>query len=312
MESFEKIAEHLGTYSHDMLLGRLAWYSVPETKVNHANFVVGLHDFKLDQYFLPPPPRPSDVFRRACTANQKKHKAGGGIKTNHIIKEVGKDKDFIWRQLIREKIDTNGHRIAFQPMIELLFDRKAESISTETLPQPDEEQPGPAENQIIEAIQNYFDEETNSLTSYAIRQAIVKILQRFSATVVRPSGGVYFVSEYYFDELTALESLINSVGSCSFHTLPLLDDKKQREMLKKSFEDESVELVDRSLEEIRKIMVENQTISSEKYASYFTDHKMLMEKTKEYASLLEEQMDLTSARLEVYQEQIYNLLERVV
>lgn len=315
-EDFSEITDHLKTYDHEMILGQMAWYSVPEITVSHSDFIVKMHERGLDNIFLPPHPRPADVFRRACNVGKKdqqtfKDQTTGEMLThNYMIREVGKDADSIWRQLVRETVDSKDHQLEYKIVGELLFDRRLETITFEDLGVPKE--PASAwETAIWERIQSTYVSLLDQLTAYAVRQVIVKVLQSFSATVVRPSGGVYFVAEFYYDELRHLEDLINSIEGCSFHTLPLLDDTKQRGMLKKAFEDESIELVDRSLEEIRKIFAEGKLISSEKYSGFFEDYKVLIGRTKEYADLLEENMDTTSARLEVYQEQIFHLLERV-
>lgn len=308
MTDFTEIKEHLSTYNRDMILGQLAWYSVPEMTISHSDFVVRMHEHKLDQVFLPPHPRPADVFRRSTNVGRKDQRTEGDFTYKYSIHEVGKDSDSIWRHLVREIVDYKDHQLDLQPIVELVFDRNLETILVSCLPSIELR---PWEDELVSKIQGTYLTLLDQLTAYAIRQVIIKILQSFSATVVRPSGGVYFVAEFYYDDLIHLEELINSIEGCSFHALPLLDDKKQREMLKKAFEDESIELVDRSLEDIRKIFAGDKHISSDRYSVFFDDYKVLSARTKEYADLLEESMDTTAARLEVYQDQIFHLMERV-
>lgn len=309
MTEFNEISQHYESYSHDMILGRLAWYSIPEITLNYQHFVMQLHKYNLADYVIPLPPRSPDVFRRACTKSETKRvHAPNGMLLNYFISEVGKDNTAIWRQLVRETVDKNERCLEYTPLVELVFDRATHLISTKILV----DFLTPIEQNIVANLHAHYAAMKNELSSYTTRQTIMKILTKMKATTVRPTGGVYFIKESYYEPLSNLEELVNTMSEgTSFHTLPLLDDKKQREMLRKAFEDESAESVDRSLEEIRKILVNGISISPEKYSAYFEDFQELTAKTQEYAELLEEELGVTNSRLELYQEQVFNLLERV-
>lgn len=308
-------AEHearMDSYESGLVLGQLCWFSIPEMRVDHAVVVRQMQQSGLDQLTLPPVPRTADVFKRACTAAQKKrvYTADPGILHNYMVREVGKDSERIWRQLVLEVVDTNGRSLDYQRLVELTFDRASNTISVEWLQDP--KTSVPAASEIITEIRHYYKEWNNALTSYALRELIRNLLERLHSTVVRPSGGVYFVHEEHCDMLFALEDMVNNLpGGCSFHTLPLLDDRKQRDMLRKAFEEESIGEIDRILGEMSEILKSDAKITSARYADYANQYNTLTAKVAEYSDLLDEAMVQTASRLEIMQATIISLMDTV-
>lgn len=328
MTSFAAHQQHMTSYDSTMLLGRLCWYSVPESVFDHTFVVQQMQAAGLDTFTLPPVPRPADVFKRACTAATRKKVPVSDVGTynNYLIRPVGHDDDHVWRKIIRETVDSNDRRLGYIEIVELTFERKTSKISTNWNPMAAEKivnnasgmtwptttyEYDPQAVGMVDEILDNFKAWNDSITSAALRELIRKILTKFHATSVRPAGGIYFVNESRHVELEALSNLINSLQGASFHVLPLLNDAKQREMLRLAFEDESVEEIDRLLGEIMELKSKNKKISADKYSSYAAEYTRLMAKGKEYQSLLGTAMAETDSRLEIFQNSIVSLMEYV-
>jgi hypothetical protein len=145
----------------------------------------------------------------------------------------------------------------------------------------------------------------------AIREAARKALENhLMGTRVRPGGGVYFINVDKSDKLEAVDHVINSVPDASFHILPLVDDKRQREMLKSSFEDESIEETKRLIDEITGILKSGDDISAKKFGMLHDRYSSQREKLTEYKNLLNDALELSSTALDVCSAQIAQLLDK--
>lgn len=311
MTTFDEYRQKTSDLSPDLFLGRLTWYTLAESShVDHADFCKILIEEGIET--LPGQPRPSDVFKRACTASNRKRVPTGdpNVFLNFLIRDVGKDSDNIWRRLVEERVDNEGHKLAYTEVYSLHFTRSTQQIDVEIL---DANVAGPEAAQIIDNVRSVFNAMNNMLTPYAIRELTRKILQTLNATVVRPSGGVYFIREEHCEMVEALERVINSLpGGSSMHSLPLLDDDKQRAMLKRAFEDESIGEIDRLLGEMGEILRNKEvSITSDRFADFKVQHDFLLAKVRDYSDLLNEAMDETGSRLEIMNDVLFELLGRV-
>jgi hypothetical protein len=308
--AFESIQANLKKYDSEMFLGRLAWYNVTELSfIDHAEFCKALVSYGLDT-ILPPAPRPSDVFKRACTASQRKKvpTSEPRVFNNYMIREVGKDVDNIWRHLVREQVDTEGHVLSYEAVYELHFFRPTITVKSKRMGNGIDH----VADDVVDSMKSRFKELDNLLTPMAVRHFLRKTLEALHATTVRPSGGVYFLREDHATIITALEDVIGQlpVGS-SFHSLPLIDDTKQRSMLKRAFEDESIGEVDSLLGEIAQIIKGKKQITADKYAEYKVEYDRLRSKVADYSDLLDEAMEATASRLEIMNDVLFDLVAQV-
>lgn len=317
MNQISQLATNLRTkYSTDLFLGRLCWYSIPDAvTITHKEFVATLakHNVPFGQNL--PEIRAVDVFKRGAKAAERIKYAPSGTEKalldlpavchiNHLFRNSGQDKDFVYRSLMREVVDSSGHEIASLEIASLVYDRSAESIARVT-------KSGTilnVEEAIIQDVLDYFTNEAERITPYSIREFVRKGVEwNFHSVKVRPSGGVYFVQEQFATDMGHLEDAINEVGG-SFHSLPLMDDSKQREMLKKAFEDESMDDISILMGEISEIMINNKTISLDRYTDFKVRYDKLITKVLEYSDVLDEAMATTSSYLELAEGQIKALM----
>lgn len=289
-------------------IGRLCWYSISEMAVSHDAIKQGLTDNGLVSH-IPPMPRDSDVFKRVSTAAQRRNVATSraGVFRHYMIRPVsGVGEAVIVRSIVIEEKDTHGKRLGYKRVRDFEFDRATSRITTtDKFLRIDA---------VTEAITREVIDEYNAtrghLNSYAVRELIRNLLLKAGATMVRE--GVYFLPEANAGTVDALEAFANGLGnSVSFHSLPLVDDVKQRAMVKRAFEAESVDAVDKMMDEISTIRRAGTAITEDRYANMLTSYRELVKRTKEYEALLETGLTGTHSRLEIFQKQIVQLIEMV-
>jgi uncharacterized protein YukE len=320
MSEFSDYVDRATSYENEMFLGRLTYYAITEAShVDHGEFCRALINNGLDRN-LPPVPRAVDVFKRSCTAAQRRRVPTDdpNIFVNYNIREVGKDSMNVWRTLVAETVDTAGHTLGYEELFELHFSRDpngaAARVNGTIAVKPlieDHEVRYPDAQIIVQTVVDSYQNQNNMLTPYAIREFVRKSLRSLHSTAIR--DGMYFVKEAHAAEIAAFETIINDLpGGSMMHSLPLIDDRKQRAMLRKAFEDESVGEIDRMLGEIRDIMSKgSQKITSDRFADFKVQYDSLKEKAAEYADLLETSLDETGSRLEVMNQALFSLMGRI-
>lgn len=314
---FAEAVARIEQYDPAMFLGRCCYYQITENShVDHNQFCQALLSVGLDQ-MLPPVPRNSDVFKRACTAAQEKRvpTSVDGVFANFMIREVGKDPDNIWRRVVAETVDSMGQTLTYTEMADIHFQRPTGAITITPLTVVID---GAVDQHLVDeaarvttAVKNLYVGWQNTLTPFAVRELIRKIIRGLNATILR--DGLYFVKEQHAGKVEAVEQVVNQTpGGSLFNSFPLIDDSKQREMLRQSFEAESVGEVDRLLGEIREIMVDSsQRITSDRFAGLKMEYDALRRKCADYSDLLDTAMVETASRLEVMDAGLFELMGRV-
>ena len=298
--SFFQHAERLSEYDESLYLGHLCWYAVSDSSaISHKDFcqqILGTGS----NFSLPGTPHPADIFRRVTTDNARKkvQTAVPGIFSNYFFTEVGKDEDNIYRILVQQTVDTGGHVLSHENVWEVRFQRDTTTIhETELVAN------APGMN-IIQDVKDQFKDQQDTITPMTIRAWIRKAFIQLAATTVRPSGGVYFVAERYSPDMHALDKIIENIPNASFHALPLIDDKKQRGMLKQAFEDESVGEADSLIAEMREILTSGKKISVAKHADFVGRWKEMKGKIHTYSDILDDAMETTASRVEIIQKML--------
>lgn len=292
----------------EMFLGRLVWYSVSDVKVPHADLGTALIKTGLNAY-LPRVPLDADVFRRCSTAAQRRKIATQtpGIFHNFLVRELGYDDAKVYRRIVQEEVDQGGKRLNYSEVMKLDFDRATSTIESTPLNGVD-----PEVDAMVAEIKREFSTWKGCLNSFAVRELIRRIVLSLNGTLVRPGGGVYFVDENQAPTVDKLEELASYLpGSTHVHSLPLVDDKKQREMVRQAFEAEASDEIDAMLQEISDIKAKGTKITSDRYAQFATRFQGLQTKAKEYSGLLEASLTTTHSRLTVFQTSMVSLMGQV-
>lgn len=316
MSDLTEAITRLDQLDESLYLGRICWYAITNTShIEHNAFCQELLRH-FNSAALPPVPRSSDVFKRACTAAQKKNvpTTESDKLMNILIREVGKDANNIWRHVVVETVDTSGHALDYSECVSIHYDRQAQSINVKPICDsagtPHLASEDPAVLAVVQEVRDLYSHWFNMLTPYAVREHIRRLVRNMGATILR--DGVYFVPQEHADKVEALEKIVEFVGGGSmFHSLPLVDDRKQRKMLRAAFEEDSVGQIDAMLAEIGNIFRNDRKISSATFADYKVAYDGLRGKIANYSDLLDEAMETTASRLEVMDRALFDLMGRV-
>lgn len=309
MSVFSDYADHVKTLDRDTYLGVLTWYTVAgELRVPQADLKALLDAVGLGG-FCPRIPNNADIFRRTSTAAQRKRMATSlpDVFVNLLVRSPGDDTEHLYRRVVREEVDSSNRRLDYVEVAELVFDRSTADV-TYTLLAPSAE----AEDLCQGVVAAYLMDKGN-LNGASIRDMIQRVLTGANATSVRyPAGGVYFLGVEKAHVVAGLEEVISQLPPGGMvHSLPLIDDIKQRTMIQKAFEAESVGRITALATEIAALKKAGTKISSEKYASYLTALRELKGKTTEYSDLLEEGLTTTASAITIFERQVKSLMKLV-
>jgi hypothetical protein len=308
MTDFSQVQARLAGTNRDIWLGRLVWYSVSEVSIAHDELVRALSQCNIHNW--PRPPSDVDVFRRICTSAQRKRVAGPNDTTeNYLIRDLPMDAERVHKVLVKETVAQGGLTYKTQlcaidfvkatSMLEIVCNGEVVAM------------------EIADEIRRKFAADKGTINSYGVRELIRKILTELNATNVRGGGGgVYFVAEEHGEVVDNLEKLAKRIpGMVLVHSLPLLDDSKQREMLKRAYESETTEEAHRMVNELAELEGEakagTRKITSERVAHYVEALHQQRRKAKEYKKLLETSLDTAEAQLNIFQQQVMQLMTMV-
>ncbi len=284
---YTKYVERLRSGNTDVLLGSLAWYSVIEaTRITHADLVAALTLVGLEAH-QPPAPKDDDVFRRVCTSHQRKkvETDNPDIFENYLIRDVKKTEGEFVKQIVVEQVNAKGKKLGYNPAVQLAFTVGSTKIEVT----PISKRPFPQAANLAELIKRDFRAERGTLNAYGIREMFRRIVLGTGATVVRPTGGVYFVMEAQRPTVDAMVALSAQIPGTTFHPVPLINDKEQQAMLKAAFEEETVSTVEKRLSEID-AMLAGPEITSRRYADLIAEMKVVSARTEEYREILDDKL----------------------
>jgi len=305
-------------YDENMFLGYLTWYTISnQAQILHSEFVKIVVE-NLDNFVdirLPPAPRQVDVFKRACTENQKRNQPATDddhTSTEYMIRDVSANSTEIVRILVRESRDSEGETLDYDELVKLRFLRKSEKVVIEAI------EPMWVKDiiavQIVDDVKAYFDSQTGILTAFAIRKYIRDLIHaEVYGISVKDSGGVYFVGSKYANIVAILCGIIDGLNGSSFQMVPIVDDSKQREMLKAAFEEDSIGEIDKLIGKMTEILQagEKQKLTVDAYTTFKASFDVIKNRVLEYSDLLDEAMETTASRLEIADEIMFDLIGKI-
>lgn len=304
--TLSEYTERLRGGDRSLFLGELVWFSVGEAAgIRHDKLVGELTNVGLDN-LAPRVPRDDDVFRRTCSQHQRKRvpTAIDGVFENYLIRDVKRGAGQVVKHIVVEQVDGANKRLDYTAAISLTFDSKTGVIEVEALgAQPDDQVMN-----VAELILQDFEREKGMVNSYGVRDLFRSVLAITGAASVRPGGGVYFVMQPKVEYVEKLEALSKVMSNVDIHSVPLIDDRRQREMVRRAIEAETVGEIDKTLAEIEDIM-SGPEITSDRFMVMTQRMNDLKGRTKEYAELLDEELGNTEFRLEVLTKKMRQLYD---
>lgn len=300
------LREYTATAARLPTLGNLIWYSVPEAvRVDHTALTSLLLSVALEDY-TPPEVKDKNVFMRVASSHARKRvgTSDPAIYENYLVRNVKDEGDVCVKNIVVEQVNPAGTKLNLFPAVEIKFD---DGTITRTLLKANWNGELDQAEAVGELIEQDYLAERNSVNAYGIRELIRKVILDNGATTVRPSGGVYFLTDAKQGVIDSLVELANGIALVDVHPVPLVDNSKQREMLQKAVEAETIDEIDKTLTALDGI----DTLTARKYMGIVSQMNALKAKTKDYADLLDEQLDAAQFRMNVYEAKVKKLFEKV-
>lgn len=307
---FATLQTQLANADRSLFLGQLCWFSVTESQVHHTTVSQGLINNNLGA-FIPRLPLDSDVFRRICTAQQRKRvpsAAVPGSYENYLIRDVPADETSIRKVLVRETVSPGAtENLKYETELCILtYNREDGSVSTSCIQDV-------VAQAIAQQVKTAYQANRGMLDSNGIRALLRKVILGVNGVNVRGNGGgIYFVSQDNAPTLKNLEGFAATIPNVALlHTLPLIDDAKQRDMLKRAFESETVDEIEHLISEIADLEKVGKPITANALASYTGQLKALRSKTQEYMNLLDDKTAQANSSINIFERQILRLMTLV-
>lgn len=290
------------------LLGRICWYTVRDSKIDHDELVQQMVDAGLDE-FVPNAPKDDDVFRRVFRNGEREKitTPNPDIVDKLLVREVLRQDGEIVKHVVVERVDGAGKRLAYDEVVRVTF-KAAMPERIEVVPLGNWH----AESMALAGrLSADYRATRGTVDAMAVRAVVRGVIEAAKSTLVRQGGGVYFVPEAEYDKVAGLEQLAGVATNVSFVQLALPDTDKQRDMVKEAFENESIGDVDKAVAEITGLLRSGEKITPAKFAGYNARLQDIRQRSKEYTALLSRNLSGTEFKLDILGKQVAALLNSV-
>lgn len=288
-------------------LGRLVWYTVNDLRMDHGEIVRRLVAAGIDKS-LPLMPKDSDTFRRVTKECERKRVPTGtaDIYENFLVRDVPEGNGKIVRRIVVEQVDGGGRKLSYDQAFDVEFEKATSKFSVAAIPG----YYNATASLIAQEMERKYNTEKGHVTGYTVREWTRHFILKLGATPLR--NGVYFIPEEFATEVVAVEEFVNGLGNGSTCAeFPLVDDTKQRDMIQRAFEAETADEIDALLAKMQEIQASGQQITEKAYQDFIGKYQALTNKTKEYGSLLEQTLDNTHSRLQIFEGTVVQMLALV-
>ena len=310
-------ADRVSTLPENMLLGYLLWYTVSDDfHLSHSEFITEAVNHGVDHNgILPAAPFASDVYRRAVKANDTRVMTeADGSKETFLVRRF---KD--GHQIVRERHSPTGKKLMYRALANLHFDRPSETIILTKLEEAEKDPYMFVAEDISREIRSHFNYWRHAIGSASVRYFIRGILDRWHAISVRQSGGVYYLLPGHRSDLGALSAFLEavttrptSVGRAEITVVPQVSDEHQQALIQNAYEDEAVGEVERMIAEVTDLLKDKERkISQDKAYDAMERYQRMTGKAVEFRDGLGAKVDHVQAALEVLQNMMPALMERV-
>lgn len=302
----------LSTYRDDVAdqtsayLGRIVFVTVSDSSVHHTTLAAQLKATGLER-FTPRPPCDADVFRRVFQNGQRRqHDTDDpNVTIKLLVRPVQTGGGKVYKQIVVEQVDAEGHHLGYTPAVEVAFDPEHPGNLVVSLLDMDADSRA---MRLASELSAQYREEVGSVNGQAVRDVIKRSLE--SALAISIKGGVHFVMEANADLVDAVERFASHLPGCDVHSLPLIDTGKQRDMVKRAYEDETVGELDRLTAELRELAGKDTAPSARVVATLTARRVRLVEKLGGYSDLLEENLSLTEHKLKILEARMGQLVSK--
>lgn len=299
-----------GKITLEQVLGWLAMSTVPDQPISGSKLIRTWAGHGLDTTLVPPVRHPINVFQTACRSVETRKR--NGHDTEVKVDEIMEDAATCVYQVTRMVRDRDERLIEHPKAMRVTFDKSTEDIDVEPLDPDTYDALAYIEADIREA----FEGNKTKVPGHKVRNAVRGLMHQLGASNVRKkSGGVYFVPKdakgahkSTLDTLaTVLEELYG--GDAELWTIPLADDKSEREMVERHFKLNVAEQIEEQIGKVSSVLKNGSYVRKDLLRNVIEDRRRLGELTQEHQSLLRASLSETHDDLSILDEQITLLLE---
>ena len=268
------------------LLGYISWYELTDPNIKHADLVTAMTKAGFTKREIPGAPRRGDVFKRACRySEQKRIPITENQYANVLVRKVASETDQVENHVVIEVVDKEGHRLDYQIAMKLQFNRIQNKLYVSRLPVPlylDK-----IVDDAFNEFHRQFEKAQTTIDPQVIRLALRQRLDRMGATQVRNRGSVYFIPRTQKESVNQLEELFRVFNNNSlFHSIPLPDTSKQREMVQAAFDSDIHDRAESLIEKLNGLIAKDK-VGDKEWENISHSYKQIKEQKEEYESLLE-------------------------
>lgn len=295
------------------LLGRIAWYSIYELLVPHADLVAELTTLGLEEY-KPVKPSDVDVFRRTMTALQRNRiEQGDETFVNVKVVNIVGDAKKVLKRVVIEHVDSKDELLDYVEAWNLTFDKITAQANREKLALVDT-----AADDLVRDAWVAFTRERGCVNSALLRNLVRNILEDNHAITVRPTGGVMFAPVGDpCATLAKIETLCTALDPSGkvlvLHSLPLPieDGDKQTAMVHEAITRQSTDDLEALMAEA-KTLLQLDEVPEAKATAIATRVRKVRERAEAYRALLSDDLEDTTTQLGLFDRQVAQLLAKAI
>ena len=295
----------------DTVLGHIAWYSLPDPHITKTQIEKIAKDTGIKEEHLPGEPRTSDAFKRAIRKTDLLKTKYVSVpnsenKLSLMVRPVVSSGRKLEAHLVIETLDSAGKKLSHVDAVAFQYDVDNGEFETENLADP------MPYSYIVEARVKVFDFMFKiacvDVEPQAIRNTFRQELWDMDALNVRSRGGIYFVPRASNKSLDKLEAFATQVGA-EFHTLPLPDNTKQKNMVMAAFESDVHAQAHETIEKLNKILLHGEKIPPSVWARHKKRLDDLTERTAQYSDIVDTEMEKAGTELLVLNQKVTEVLK---
>lgn len=316
--SSNNVIGNITDFNNDGTLGFVVWHSVADVRITESEVAALANKHGMSTH--PKLGSVSDAFRRATAASQQRSEDG---KTRYLMRPVKDRSGEIVREIVVERVDSKGKRLAHigAKMLEFVHVDKSHkpalnSRHTDEFFHLTPEEQGTVDRLCTEAFDRYH-EFTRSLTGKELTRFAMKCMSAMSYINLRPNGGVYFVPRTRAAALEALTNFFAELASYRassapmiFSSAPVPNCPVQKAQVAQGVDMTINSDIDQMIAKLASLRDEIGSVRQSTLDKKVAEIRALREKATAYAAILERENDTLDARLDILDQTIEGLFDR--
>jgi hypothetical protein len=315
-----KILDSQGTLPDDAVLGHIVWFTISDQPHNLDDMTKTFDRLMLDSAVLPQETTAFSAYEKACsrivgiakpyTIHAGNPVLGIGPTVGEVmaVREVSRNGDTVYRQMVREVRDSQQRRLSYQPIVNLDFSkgkpdkvtRKIERNSHRLRASVDTTKIQPGEQKHIEELIKLWYAEFDRLHDFVDGDRVRKCVREYLLflNAIKMKDGVYFVHRSRESELFALQEFVRTLTGCNLEVMPIPEMARLRESVIAAWEREAVEDFQNVVQQITHLRSTRDTITSAALAKVTDQYQRTMRKAMEYGRALHVNQEMSAGAAE--------------